>query len=140
MDEQQLLRTLMEVGHEVRARVLLEDHQLTLKDVYTLCFHIARELHGAHPDLRIMVGDRMSERGPIQHHWLELPSSGIFIDPAYDDLDPFQPVRVGKIADEEFISTYCNGLDSRFDVDDPRDRPEMVYKARTAFDPERGVE
>ncbi len=136
-DTDQLLRELMEVGHQVRAELHVEDHRFTLKDIYTVCFQLARELHGRHPDLRIMVGDRLTEQGLVQHHWLELSSAGVFIDPVFDELDPFQPVRVGKISDEEFSGTYLNGLDSRFDVDDPRDRPELVYKARTAFDPEK---
>lgn len=87
-----------------------------------------------------MVGDRSTEHGNIQHHWLELPSSGLFLDPAYDDFDPFQPVRVGRTSDEDFTSSYLNGLNSQFDLDDPRDLPEMVYRVRTAFDPERGSE
>jgi hypothetical protein len=87
-----------------------------------------------------MVGDRSTDVGNVQHHWLELPSSGLFLDPAYDDFDPFQPVRVGRTSDEDFSSTYRNGLNSQFDVDDPRDRPAVVYQARTALDPERGSE
>jgi len=139
-NEHELGPELMRVAQEVRARLLLENQPLQLRDVYTLCFQIARELYPQHPDLRIMVGDRVGERGPVQHHWLEFPDSGYFLDPAYDELDPFQPVRAGRTSEEEFSSVYQNGLDSKFDVTDPRDRPEMVYRARTAFDPERGSE
>ena len=136
-DTEQLLRNLMHVCHQVRAELQIEDHRFTLQDIYTICFHIARELHGAFPDLRIMVGDRFTDRGMVQHHWLEIPSAELFIDPAYDEFDSFQPVQMGKLTDEAFIAKYRNGLDSKFDVDDPRDKPEMVYKVRTAFDPEK---
>ena len=135
-----LVSELVHATQEARAQLLTEDRRLRLRDVYALCFHIASELHGRHPDLQIMVGDRSTERGNIQHHWIELPSIGVFLDPAYDDFDPFQPVRIGRTSDEDFISTYQNGLNSQFNVDDPRDRPEMVYRTRTAFDPERGSE
>jgi hypothetical protein len=87
-----------------------------------------------------MVGDRSTEHGNVQHHWIELPSIGVFLDPAYDDFDPFHPVRIGRTSDEDFTSTYQNSFNSQFNVDDPRDRPEMVYRTRTAFDPERGSE
>jgi hypothetical protein len=80
------------------------------------------------------------KHGNVQHHWLEFPASGFFLDPAYDELDIYQPVRVDLISDEDFTSTYGDRLNSEFDVDDPRDRPEMVYRARTALDPERGSE
>jgi hypothetical protein len=133
-------RELLHVAHEVRSRVLIEERRLELRDVYLLCFHIARELQGQHSDQRIMVGDRIGEHGKVQHHWLELPGSGIFLDPAYDDLDPFHPVRIGRTSDEDFHLTYINGLNSEFNVDDARDRPEMVYRPRTAFDPEHGTE
>ena len=139
-DDPEQVRELLRVAHEVRERLLTEDRRLRLSDIYALCFHVARELHGHHPDVRIMVGDRVTEHGYVQHHWLELPESGLFLDPAFDDFDPFQPVRIGRISDEDFASTYHNGLNSQFDVDDPRDRPEMVYRARAAFDPERGSE
>jgi hypothetical protein len=138
--DHQLVRELLRVAHDVRSRLLTDDRRLQLRDVYALCFHIARELYRHHPDLRIMVGDRATEHGNVQHHWLEFPDSGLFLDPAYDDLDPFQTVRIGRIVDQAFTNTYRNGLNSQFDVDDPRDRPEMVYRSRTAFDPERGSE
>lgn len=138
--DSELIREFLRVAHEVRSRLLKEDRRLQLRDVYTLCFHVARELHRHHPDLRIMVGDRATEHGNVQHHWLEFPERGLFLDPAYDDFDPFQPVRIGRISDEDFYSTYRNGLNSEFDVDDPRDRPEVVYRVRTAIDPERGTE
>ena len=107
-----------------------------MRDVYALCFELARELVGRFPDLRIMVGDRVSEHGKLQHHWIEIPSAQVYVDPAGDLLDRFQPVRVGKVSDPDFASTYCNGVDSNIDVNDPRNRPELLFKARSAWDPE----
>lgn len=135
-----VLQQLLHVAQQVRAERLSEDRVLHLRDVYALCFHVARELRGGYPDVRIMVGDRLGENGPVQHHWIELPSMGVFVDPAYDELDSFQPVRAGRTEDEEFHSMYRNAMDSRFDVDDPCDQPEQVYRPRTAYDPERGTE
>ncbi len=108
--------------------------------IYALCYYLARELRGSHPDVRIMVGDREREHGKVQHHWLEFPASGIHLDPAYDALDPFLSVRVGQTSDESFTSTYVVGLESGFSLDDPRDRPDIVYRTRTAFGPETGAE
>jgi hypothetical protein len=132
------VRALLRAAHDVRSRLLTEDKSLPLRDVYTLCFHLARELHHQYPDLQIMVGDRVTDAGKVQHHWLEFPGNGLFLDPAYDEFDSFQPVRIGRIDDDEFRRTYRNGLNSQFDIDDPRDSPEMLYRPRTAFDPERG--
>ena len=139
-DSNQQFRDLLQIAHHLRSRLLTEDRPLQLRDIYALCFHVARELHPQYPDVQIMVGDRVTERGKVQHHWLEFPDSGIFVDPAYDDFDSFQPVRIGRTSDEDFTYTYRNGINSQFDVDDPRDRPEMVYRPRTAYDPERGSE
>jgi hypothetical protein len=139
-DSNQQFRELLQVAQQVRSRLLTKDRRLQLRDIYALCFHIACELHSRYADVQIIVGDRVTELGNIQHHWLELPDSGIFVDPAYDDFDSFQPVRIGRTSDQDFSSTYRNGMNSHFDVEDPRDRPEMVYRPRTAYDPERGSE
>ena len=96
-----------------------------------------QELQGRLPDLRIMVGDRISERGPVQHLWFEIPSVEIYIDPAADGLDVFQPIRVGKTSDPDFVSTYRNGQDANLDVSDPRNRPELMFQQKSAWDPEQ---
>lgn len=136
----ELARELLHAAHSVREQLLTGDAPLKMRHVYALCYYIAQELRGRHPDLRIMIGDRGTEHGKVQHHWLEFPASGYYLDPACDELDPFQPVRVGSTSDESFASTYTNGLESGFSLDDPRDRPEIVYRPRTAFDPETGPE
>ena len=133
-------RELLQAAHTVRDQLAIEDMRLKMRHVYALCYYIAQELRGRHPDVRIMIGDRETERGRVQHHWLEFPDSGYFLDPAYDEFDPFQPVRVGLTTDESFTSTYSNALESGFSLDDPRDRPEIVYRPRIAFDPETGPE
>lgn len=134
---QELLRELLRVAHEVRSRVIEGDRRLHLRDVYAVCFHLAREFDGRFPDLRIMVGDRLAEHGFVQHHWLEIPSGEIYIDPACDVADPFQPVRVGRTSDPDFASTYRNALDANIDIDDPRNTPEMLFRSRSAWDSEK---
>ena len=134
---QEMLRHLFRIAHEVRSRVIDADRRLGLRDVYALCYYITKELHGQYPGLRIMVGDRLGEHGLVQHHWLEIPSAGIYLDPACDALDPFQTIRVGKLDDTYFSCTYRNGLDASIDVDDPRNRPEVLYKFRSPWDPEK---
>ena len=130
------MRELLRVAHGVRSRVIDSDRRLRLRDAYALCFYLTRRLRHRYPDVRLMVGDRVGEHGLMQHHWLEIPSLRLYLDPAFDALDPFQPVRVGKISDPEFVTTYRNGLDGNIDVSDPRNRPEILYKSRSAFDPE----
>ncbi len=139
--ESDVYRKLMEVAGRVRADRLTDDYlirqrPLLLREIYTLCYYIARELNGTYHDVCIMVGDRLTERGDVQHHWLEIPSRRIFLGPAFDAFDGFHPIRVGKTSDEDFAAVYRHGLDSHFDVDNPRDKPEMIYGPRTAFDPE----
>jgi len=133
---QKLLRDLLKMAREVRARILAKDQRLRLRDVYSLNYYLARELHGRFPDLRIMVGDRLGEHGFVQHHWIEIPSAGVYVDPAADALDPFQPVRAGKLSDQEFTSTYRGGMDGNIDVDDPRNRPDLLFKNKSAWDSE----
>jgi hypothetical protein len=139
-DAHEFARGLLHVAHLVREQLAIDNAPLKLRDVYALCYYTAQELRGSHSDVLIMIGDRETEHGKVQHHWLEFPESGYYLDPAYDEFDPFQSVRVGLISDESFTSTYRNGLDSGFSLDDPRDRPEIVYRPRTAFDPETGPE
>ena len=139
-DAHEFARELLHAAHHVREQLAIENLPLKLRHVYALCYYTAQELRGSHPDIRIMIGDRQTERGPVQHHWLEFPGSGYYLDPACDEFDPFQPVRVGLITDESFTATYSNGQESGFSLDDPRDRPEIVYRERTAFDPETGPE
>jgi len=134
---QELLRDLLSTAHETRSRIIPNDRRLHLRDVYALCFELARELHGRFPDLCIMVGDRRAEHGLVQHHWLEIPSGEIYIDLACDTLDPFQTIRVGKTSDPDFLATYRNGVDSNIDVNDPRNRPEILYQSRSAWDSEK---
>lgn len=134
--DQQVLRKLLRAARKVRLRLIPSDRRLQLRDVYSLCYYIARELDGRFPDLRIMVGDRESEHGPVQHMWLEIPSGEIYLDPAYDAIDSFQPVRAGKTSDPDFTSTYANGQDANIDVNDPRNRPELMFKSKSAWDSE----
>ena len=133
-------RELLHAAHAVRERLAIESSPLRLRETYALCYYTAQELRGRYPDVQIMIGDRETEHGRVQHHWLEFPESGYFLDPAYDEFDPFQPIRVGLVTDERFTSIYRNGLESGFSLDDPRDRPEIVYRPRMAFDPETGPE
>ena len=134
--DQQVLRKLLRVARQVRSREINSDRRLQLRDVYSLCYHIARELDGSFPDLRMMVGDRLAEHGPVQHMWLEIPSGEIYLDPAYDAVDPFQRIRAGKTSDPDFVSTYRNAQDANIDVDDPRNRPELMFKSKSAWDSE----
>jgi hypothetical protein len=134
---QEVLRELLRVAHEVRSRHLDTSCRMQLRDSYALCYYMARELSGRYPDLLIMVGDREDEHGLVQHMWLEIPSGEIYVDPAYDALDPFQPVRLGRTSDAEFASTYRNGQDANCDVEDPRNRPELLFKTKSAWDSER---
>ena len=134
--DQQVLRKLLRVARQVRSRLIRTDNRLQLRDAYSLCYHVARELDGRYPDLRIMVGDREGEDGPVQHMWLEIPSGEIYLDPAYDAIDPFQTVRVGKTSDPDFVSTYRNAQDANIDVNDPRNRPELMFKSKSAWDSE----
>jgi len=136
----EVLRELVRIAHQARVRHDAESQTATLRLVYTICHEIVRKIQGQFPDLRIMIGDRVGERGPIQHHWLEFPANGIFLDPAYDELDPFQPVRIGRISDDDYPSTYQNRFDSSFTIDDPRDRPEAIYRPKSPVDQERGPE
>ena len=131
---------LLHAAHNVREQLAIESSPLKLRDVYALCYYTAQELRAHYSDVRIMIGDRETEHGKVQHHWLEFPDSGYFLDPAYDEFDPFQPVRVGLVTDESFTSTYRNGLESGFSLDDPRDQPEIVYRPHGAFDPGIGSE
>ena len=138
-DEQEipeLLREMIRTARQFRSTILPSDQPLKLRNVYTLSFHIARELRSRFPDVCIMVGDRITERGAIQHFWLEVPSRELFLDCAHDELDPFQPVRAGKTSDADFAATYLNREDANFDLDDPRNRPELLFKAKSAWDPE----
>ena len=132
----ELLREVLRTAQQVRARVLREDCGLGLRDVYTVCFELTSELRGSFPDAHIMVGDRVGETGNIQHHWIEIPSEGIYVDPACDVLDLFQAIRVGDTSDPDFVSTYLNGVDSNIDVSDPRNRPEVLFKVKSAWDSE----
>lgn len=134
--DQQVFRDLLGIAQEVRSRFVQPDCRFTLRDIYSLSYHLARELRRKFPDLRIMVGDRIAEHGFIQHHWIEIPSSDIYIDPAADVLDPFHPVRIGRFTDAEFSSTYRNGFDANIDLADPRNRPELLFKAKSLFDSE----
>jgi hypothetical protein len=43
---------------------------------------------------------------------------------------------VGKTGQEEFLSVYRNGVDANIDVADPRNRPEVLFKVKSAFDSE----
>ncbi len=72
-----------------------EDRRLRLRDVYTLSFRRARDLHRRFPDARIMVGGGEGGHGLVQHHWIEIPSVQVYVDPACDVPDPFPPIRVG---------------------------------------------
>lgn len=132
----EILRRLTRTAHEVRSRLVTSDRRLRLRDIYSLCYHIARDLDGRYPDLRIMVGDREGEHGPVQHMWIEIPSGEIYLDPACDVLDPFQPVRAGKTSDPDFASTYRNVQDANIDVNDPQNRPEVMFKSKSAWDSE----
>lgn len=107
-----------------------------MHDTYRLCYHLAHELRGDFSDLRITVGDRLGDRGPVQHLWLEIPSREIYIDSACDQLDSFHPVRVGFTTDSEYAAIYRNAFDSNIDITDPRNRPEILFKAKTAWDRE----
>jgi hypothetical protein len=131
-----MLRELLHIAQRVRSQTLGGNHRLRLRDVYALNYRLAKELLGRFPDARIMIGDRVGERGPVQHHWIEIPSLGVFIDPACDALDSFQPARVGKTGQEEFLSVYRNGVDANIDVANPRNRPEVLFKVKSAFDSE----
>jgi hypothetical protein len=131
-----ILRSLLKAAQEVRSRILVNDRRLRLRDVYSLSYYLAIELRGQFPDVRIMVGDREDEHGFVQHHWIEIPSVKVFLDPAGDALDPFHPVRVGKTSDQEFTATYRNGVDSNIDVTDPRNRPDLLFKTKSAWDSE----
>ncbi len=133
-------RELLQAAHAVREQLDVTDTPLRMRQVYALCYYTARELRDRYSDVQIMIGDRATEHGNVQHHWLEFPDSGYFLDPACDEFDPFQPVRIGLTTDASFTSMYQNGMDSGFSLDDPRDRPEIVYRSRTAFDPETGPE
>jgi len=133
---QEVLRELLRVAHDVRSQRIDISRRLQLRDTYSLCYYIARNLGGRYPDLRIMVGDREDEHGLVQHMWLEIPSGEIYLDPIYDALDPFQPVRAGKTSDLDFASIYHNGQDANIDIDDPRNRPELLFKFKTAWDSE----
>jgi hypothetical protein len=144
---QKLLRTLMRSAREARSRVVTDDHPLRLRDVYAICYELARDLRGAFSSsasfshLQIMVGDLAGGQGLVQHHWIEIPLSGVrdrslYVDAACDSLDPFQPVRVGTTADSDFMVTHRNGIDANIDVNDPRNRPDVLYKTKSACDPE----
>jgi hypothetical protein len=132
----EVLRKLIHTAHDVRSRLIKSDRHLRLRDIYSLCYYVARDLDGRYPDLRIMVGDREGEHGPVQHMWIEIPSGEIYLDPACDALDPFQPVRAGRTSDPEYSATYRNALDANIDVKDPRNQPEVMFKTRSAWDPE----
>lgn len=133
---QRILRDLLQVAHKVRSQLIESDRRLNLRDIYSLSYYVARGLDDRYPDLRIVVGDRNGEHGPVQHLWIEIPSGEFYLDPACDGLDPFQPVRVGKTSDPDFISTYRNGQDANIDVNDPRNRPELLFKSKSAWDAE----
>ncbi len=134
--KKQLLRELLRIAQQVRSRAAIQDRRLRLRDVYTLCFELVRELNGRFPDVRIMVGDRVEEHGPVQHQWIEIPSAKVYVDAACEALDPFQPIRAGDTSDPDFTSTYINGVDSNIDVNDPRNRPQLLFKAKSAWDSE----
>jgi hypothetical protein len=38
--------------------------------------------------------------------------------------------------DSDFVATHRNGIDANIDVNDPRNRPDVLYKAKSAWDPE----
>jgi len=130
------LREMLQVAHEVRARLIDSNRKLRQRDVYALCFHLAQELRAQFPDIRIMVGDRAVEHGFAQHLWLEIPSGAVFVDPAFDAIDPFQLVRVGRTTESDFAALYHAGQDGNFDLDDPRNRPGELFRTRTAWDGE----
>jgi hypothetical protein len=132
-----MLRDLYRIAGEVRSRAVGIDPALRLAEVYAICYGLARELKRQYPDVRIMVGDLDAENGLVQHHWLEIPSRGAYVDPACDALDPFQPVRAGCLDDPDFVSTHRNGLDANIDVNDPRNRPDVLYQAKSAWDSEK---
>ncbi len=134
--KKQLLREVLRVAQQVRSRAAIQDRRLRLRDVYALCYELVRELDGRFPDVRIMIGDRLGEHGPVQHQWIEIPSARVYVDAAYELLDPFQPIRVGEISDPDFASTYLNGIDSNIDVNDARNRPELLFKTKSAWDSE----
>jgi streptomycin 6-kinase len=121
-----MLRDLLNVAREARANTVAADHALRLAEVYAICYRLARELKGRYADVRIMVGDLATDNGMVPHHWLEIPSRGAYVDAAYDALDSFQPVRAGKLDDPDFASTHPNGVDANIDVQDPRNRPNVL--------------
>ena len=132
----ELLRIVFDEAQAIRSDFRFADYRLPSADAYSLCFHLARRLRARLPDIRIMVGDRVSDRGPIQHLWLEFPNWEIFVDIVADEIDPFHPVRVGRTSQEFFRETYRNGQDGNFDLDDPRNQPELLFKTKSAWDPE----
>jgi hypothetical protein len=127
---------LTAVVRSVRERRLHAGPPAKLEDAYTICYFLGRRLRHKHPDVRIMVGDYNGPRGPIMHHWLEIPSRRMYIDAAFDRFEPARPLRAGRTTDTSYISDYLNALDSRFDLNDPRNDPKLVYRDRQAWDSE----
>ena len=133
MDAPRLIR----LAHDVRAKVLAGRRSTHLRDAYSTAYFLARRLHGRYRDVRIMVGDCATSRGAVQHHWLEIPSRDLYLDPTFDEFDPALPVRVGKISDPEYAALYLQRANSLFDVTDPRNHPRYVYAPVTPYSAER---
>jgi hypothetical protein len=43
---------------------------------------------------------------------------------------------VGTTDEPDFAASHRNGLDANIDIQDPRNRPDVLYQAKSAWDPE----
>ena len=128
---------LARAAQRVRDKCLEGRKPAHLRDAYSVAYFLARSLHWRFRDVRIMVGDCATSRGAVQHHWVEIPSRDLYVDPTYDEFDPALPVRVGRISDVEYSSLYLQRTDSLFDVADPRNHPRYVYAEVAPYSAER---
>jgi hypothetical protein len=128
---------LAQVAQAVRAKYLHGRRPTRLEDAYTVAYFLAKRLRRRFRDVRIMVGECATARGPVQHHWLEFPARDLYLDAAFDAFDPAQPVRTGKISEPGYAVAYPSAMDGQFDLRDPRDHPRMLYRRRQAWDAEK---
>lgn len=121
---------LIRKAEAVRRRKLGERPARSLQDAYTLAFWLAKRLHRRYPDTRIMVGDDSQGR---MHHWIEIPSLKVYVDPAHDASgDSGPPVLAGSTEEAFYKESYQNVVDSNFDVEEARHQPKYVYAPDTA--------
>ncbi len=112
---------------EIHAEMFKSREAESSRDVYAIAFFLGRNLRSRFKDIQIMVGDRDG----VMHHWLEIPSRGLYIDAAKN------PVRIGYTYQEGFQRFYTNGRVAKFNFDEPRDWPEYVFAPEKPESPYR---